>query len=261
MTTPSPTTPQAVVLLSGGLDSATCLAIAHDTGRRCIALSVRYGQRHAAELDAAASQAQAAGVEHVVIDVDLRAMGGSALTDDIAVPHHDAPSTGTPTGASTGNGTGDIPSTYVPARNTILLSLALGLAEVRGAGEVWIGVNAVDYSGYPDCRPEFIDAFQTLANVATRTTTTGAGTITIQTPLIDWSKADIITRGTALGVDYASTLSCYDPIGDAACGTCDACGLRLEGFRAAGLTDPARYVGTSPTEVAESAADTPLGRS
>jgi len=221
---------RAVVLLSGGLDSATCLAMARDDNRACVALSVRYGQRHSAELDAAAQLAAAADVEHVVVDVDLRAVGGSALTDDIAVPH--------------GQPQPGIPTTYVPARNTVLLALALGLAEVRHADEVWIGVNAVDYSGYPDCRPEFIAAFQALADVATKSTTEGA-TISVRTPLIDLSKADIIRTGVALGVDYAATLSCYDPIGGISCGTCDACSLRLAGFAAAGLIDPVPYATTA----------------
>lgn len=220
--------PRAVVLLSGGLDSATCLALALDEGREAVALSVSYGQRHDVELAAAGRLAARNGVEHVVVSVDLRAIGGSALTDDIDVPH---------------DGTSDgIPVTYVPARNTILLALALGLAEARGATEVWIGVNAVDYSGYPDCRPEFVAAFQQVVDVATAATTTG-GTITIRTPLIDRSKADIIGEGHRLGVDYAATISCYDPVGVEACGTCDACRIRLDGFAAAGLTDPAAYVG------------------
>jgi 7-cyano-7-deazaguanine synthase len=227
---PMPTT-RAVVLLSGGLDSATCLAAAIAEGRTCTALSVRYGQRHAAELDAAANVAARHGVEHVVIDVDLRAIGGSALTDDIDVPHH-------------GEQSNDIPVTYVPARNTVLLALALGMAEVRSAHEVWIGVNAVDYSGYPDCRPEFIAAFQSVANVATKAAVTdGAGPL-VRTPLIELSKAEIISLGHTLGVDHAATVSCYDPVGAVACGTCDACRIRLAGFAAAGLTDPAPYAPT-----------------
>lgn len=216
----------AVVLLSGGLDSATCLAAAVAEGRTCVALSVRYGQRATSELAAAAALAAAGGIEHVVVDVDLGAIGGSALTGDGEIPH-DSP--------------GGIPVTYVPARNTVLLALALGLAEVRGADEIWIGVNAVDYSGYPDCRPEFIAAFQAVADVATRAAVEGRS-ITVRTPLVDLSKADIVALGHRLGVDFATTVSCYDPVGGAACATCDSCRLRLAGFADAGLRDPARYV-------------------
>jgi 7-cyano-7-deazaguanine synthase len=216
----------AVVLLSGGLDSATCLAAAVADDRTCVALSVRYGQRATSELAAAAALAAASGVDHVVIDVDLATIGGSVLTGDGDIPH-DNP--------------GGIPVTYVPARNTVLLALALGLAEVRDADEIWIGVNAVDYSGYPDCRPEFIAAFQAVADVATRAAVQGRP-VTVRTPLLELSKAQIVALGHDLGVDFAATVSCYDPVGDAACGACDSCRLRLAGFADAGVRDPARYV-------------------
>lgn len=219
---------KAVVLLSGGLDSATTLALAHSQGYACYALSFDYGQRHRAELDAASEIARDAGVvEHRVLRLDLGQFGGSALTDTrIAVPT-------TPVAG--------IPVTYVPARNTVFLSFALGWAEVLGARHIFIGVNAVDYSGYPDCRPEFIQAFQTLANLATRAGVEGE-TIRIHTPLIDLSKADIIRAGVRLGVDYGKTISCYqaDATGRA-CGVCDSCRLRAAGFRAAGIADPTRY--------------------
>jgi 7-cyano-7-deazaguanine synthase len=225
----------AVVLLSGGLDSATCLAIALEAGHRCVALSFRYGQRHAIELDAAAAIAARHAVEHVVVPIDLRTFGGSALTADIDVPVHDSAD-------EIGDG---IPVTYVPARNTIFLSFALALAEVRGARDIFIGVNALDYSGYPDCRPEFVQAFETLANLATRAGVEAADAdppIRIRAPLIDLTKAEIIERGTALGVDYSLTTSCYDPAPDgAACGRCDSCLLRQRGFADAGLVDPIRY--------------------
>lgn len=220
--------PPAVVLVSGGLDSATTLAMAVADGYTCHALSFRYGQRHTVELEAAARVAARHGARaHRVIHIDLAAFGGSALTDpDIAVP--EAPTEG-------------IPVTYVPARNTVFLSLALGYAEVLGARDIFIGVNAVDYSGYPDCRPAFIEAFERLAGLATRAGVEGER-FTVHTPLIDLSKADIIRRGIALGVDYADTVSCYQPDPDgAACGRCDSCRLRREGFRAAGVTDPTRY--------------------
>jgi len=220
----------AVVLLSGGLDSATVLALARADGFRCHALSVRYGQRHSAELDAAARVAFELGaVEHKVIDVDLRAIGGSALTDDaIAVPTEGP-------GAS-------IPSTYVPARNTILLALALGYAEVTDARDIFYGANAVDYSGYPDCRPAFVAAFQQLANVATRAGIEGNG-IAIHAPIIEWTKAEIIQRGLALGVDFSLTVSCYQASGEGrACGVCDSCRIRREGFATAQVPDPTRYV-------------------
>ena len=220
--------PKAVILLSGGLDSATALAIARHQGFDCHALSVDYGQRHRAELDAAARVAQSLGVrEHRVVPIGIAQFGGSALTET-SIPVPETPSQG-------------IPVTYVPARNTLLLALALGWAEVLGARDIFIGVNALDYSGYPDCRPEFIAAFQTLANLATKAGIEGQG-FRIHAPLIDLTKAEIIRRGTALGLDYGLTLSCYqaDPQGRA-CGRCDSCRLRTEGFRAAGLPDPTRY--------------------
>lgn len=224
---------KAVVLLSGGLDSATTGAIAARDGFEVSALTVDYGQRHSAELDAARTVAAELRVaRHVVVQVDLRAIGGSALTAEVAVPKNEDPSADR------------IPVTYVPARNTLLLSLALGWAEVIGAFDIYIGVNALDYSGYPDCRPEFIRAFEKLANVATKAGTTG-GTFTIHAPLMDLSKAEIISLGTELAVSYASTTSCYDPAPDgSACGACDACQLRLRGFAEAGLTDPVPYAGS-----------------
>ena len=218
----------AIVLLSGGLDSATALAIARSQGFRTFALSVHYGQRHIAELDAAARVAAALGAhEHRVMGVDLAGIGGSALTD-IAVPIPEAASPG-------------IPVTYVPARNTLLLSLALGWAEVVGAEDIFVGVNFLDYSGYPDCRPEFIDAFQRLAQLATKAGVEGTR-MTIQAPLIRMTKADIIRAGCELGVDYGMTVSCYqaDAAGRA-CGRCDSCRLRAAGFAAAGVPDPTRY--------------------
>jgi 7-cyano-7-deazaguanine synthase len=221
---------KAVVLLSGGLDSTTTAAIARRDDFQVHALSLDYGQRHMAELDAARRvAADLAVAQHVVVRVDLRAIGGSALTAHMAVPKSEDP-------------TADrIPVTYVPARNALLLSLALGWAEVVGAFDIFIGVNALDYSGYPDCRPEFIRAFEKLANVATKAGTTG-GTFTIHAPLIDLSKAEIIRLGTDLGVNYASTTSCYDPDPEGrACGECDACQLRLRGFAEAGLVDPIAY--------------------
>ena len=220
--------PRAIVLLSGGLDSATSLAWACAEGFECHALSVHYGQRHDAELVAAARVARALGArEHRVMRVDLANIGGSALTDArIAVPET----------ASEG-----IPVTYVPARNTLLLSLALGWAEVLGACDLVIGVNAVDYSGYPDCRPEFIAAFEQLARLATKAGVEGAA-FRVHAPLIHWSKAEIIRRGLQLGVDYAMTVSCYQADAEGrACGRCDACRLRREGFAAVGVPDPTRY--------------------
>jgi len=219
---------RAVVLLSGGLDSSTVLAMARARDFECYALSVRYGQRHSAELDAARKVAASLGArEHRVMGVDLAGVGGSALTDiRIAVP--ESPTAG-------------IPITYVPARNTLLLALALGWAEVLGAADIFVGVTAVDYSGYPDCRPQFIAAFENLARVATKAGVEGVA-FKIQAPLIDMSKADIIRAGTALGVDFSMTVSCYQAEADgAACGKCDSCRLRAAGFGAAGLPDPTRY--------------------
>jgi 7-cyano-7-deazaguanine synthase len=223
----------AVILLSGGLDSATVLAIAREAGYACHTLSLNYGQRHHAELAAAARVAQSLGaVEHRVIKLGLGDIGGSALTDaSIAVP--ESPTTG-------------IPVTYVPARNTVMLSLALAWAEVLGSRDLYIGVNAVDYSGYPDCRPEFIAAFEQMANLATRAGVEGAR-LRVHAPLQNLSKAQIIQRGTELGVDYAQTVSCYQADADGlACGRCDSCRLRREGFRAAGIPDSTRYVQASP---------------
>lgn len=220
--------PKAVVLVSGGLDSATALAMAQADGYDCHALAVDYGQRHRSELDAARRVAAAAGAPLKILPLDLRAIGGSALTDDIEVPE---------------GGTTGIPVTYVPARNTILLSLALGYAEVLGAEHIFIGVNAVDYSGYPDCRPGFIAAYQRMARLATRAGVEG-GELTIHTPLIDLSKADIIRSGSKLGVDYALTVSCYQADANGrACGRCDSCRIRSEGFLAAGIPDPTHYAG------------------
>ena len=222
-------TKKAVLLLSGGLDSATCLAIACSEGFACHCLSFDYGQRHSAELRAAEQVASALGAaEQRVIDFGLAQFGGSALTDTrIAVPTE---------GVQPG-----IPVTYVPARNTIMLSLALAWAEVLGSRDIFIGVNAVDYSGYPDCRPEYIAAFETMANLATRAGVEG-NTLTIHAPLIELSKGDIIRAGTALGVDYGLTVSCYQADGEGrACGVCDSCRLRAEGFAAAGIGDPTRY--------------------
>lgn len=223
----------AVILLSGGMDSAVVLALAREQGFAAHALSVSYGQRHTSELDAATRVARALGaVAHKTVQVDLRSIGGSALTDDIAVP---VDSDGHTMGV-------DIPATYVPARNTIMLSVALGWAEVLGSADLFCGVNAVDYSGYPDCRPEFIDAFDRLANVATRAGVEGAG-FRVHAPLLHLSKAQIVREGLRLGVDFAQTVSCYqaDPDGRA-CSHCDACRLRAEGFAAAGVSDPTRYL-------------------
>lgn len=222
---------KAVVLLSGGLDSATALAVARSEGFQPFALSFRYGQRHAVELDAARGVADALGVEqHVVVDIDLRQFGGSALTADVAVPK----------GRTLDEMTSDIPVTYVPARNTIFLSFALAWAETLDAADVFIGVNALDYSGYPDCRPEYIRAYEQMANLATKAGVEGRQRLRIHTPLIDLTKAQIIERGLALGVDYGLTHSCYDP--DATgrpCGSCDSCLLRAKGFAEAGVPDPA----------------------
>ena len=220
---------KAVVLLSGGLDSATVLAIARSQGRDCYALSFTYGQRHEIEVNAARRVAASANVaEHVVYPIDLRLFGASALTSDIDVPKDAVGAPG-------------IPVTYVPARNTIFLSVALGYAEVRGTEEIWIGVNAVDYSGYPDCRPAFIEAFQKVILSGTRSGVE-TGTPRIVAPLMEMSKADIILRGVALGVDYGLTHSCYDPdLEGLACGHCDSCILRRRGFEEAGVGDPTRY--------------------
>lgn len=223
---------KAVLLLSGGLDSTTLLALATSEGHAVHALSFRYGQRHSAEISAARKIADRySAVQHVVADIDLGLFGGSALTSDIAVPK-DRPA-----------GAAGIPITYVPARNTIFLSFALGWAEVLGAFDIFIGVNALDYSGYPDCRPEFIEAFEKMARLATRAGVEGeADSLRIRTPLIGLSKREIIELGLRLGVDYGMTTSCYDPdASGAACGHCDACQLRLKGFEDAGTTDPVRY--------------------
>lgn len=221
----------AVVLVSGGLDSATVLAMAKNEGFRCYALSFDYGQRHRFELEAARRVCEAMGVErHVTLELDLRAFGGSALTADIEVPKDR-------TDEAMADG---IPITYVPARNTVFLSLALGWAETLGSTDLFIGVNAVDYSGYPDCRPEFIAAFETLANLATKAGVEGHAKFDIHTPLIDLTKAEIIQRGIALGVDYGLTHSCYDPDESGRpCGHCDSCQLRAKGFDDAGVDDPA----------------------
>lgn len=227
--------PKAVLLLSGGLDSSTLLALAQRDGYDVHALTFRYGQRHAHEVAAATKIAASRGVtRHVVIDIDLRRFGGSALTSDIPVPHSTDEKSPEPD---------VIPLTYVPARNTIFLSLALAWAEVLSARDIFIGVNSLDYSGYPDCRPEFVAAFEAVARLATRAGVEGAPT-RIRAPLINMTKAGIITLGSSLDVDYSLTTSCYDPAADlSACGTCDACRIRLAGFRAAGLSDPITYSG------------------
>lgn len=227
------TNPKAVVLLSGGMDSATAAAITKARGFELCALSFRYGQRHALELEAARRVAAHLGVaRHAIVDIDLRTFGGSALTAEIAVPK-DRPAEAIGAG---------IPVTYVPARNTIFLSFALAWAETLGVTDIVIGVNALDYSGYPDCRPEYIAAFQHLANLATRAGTELRQRFTIHTPLILLAKREIVERGAALGLDYGLTLSCYDPSeAGEACGRCDACQLRLRGFREAGLDDPGKY--------------------
>jgi 7-cyano-7-deazaguanine synthase len=222
-----------VVLLSGGLDSTTTLAVAKSEGFNPYALTFKYGQRHEAELEAARKVALRLGVaDHVITNIDLRAFGGSALTDDIDVPKDRDPQ-------SMGEG---IPITYVPARNTIFLSFALAWAEVLGAADIFIGVNALDYSGYPDCRPEYIEAYERMANLATRSGVEGTLRLKIHTPLIALTKAEIIKRGIELGIDYSITITCYDPQKNgAACGHCDACILRLKGFAENGMTDPAAY--------------------
>ena len=236
----------AVLLLSGGLDSTTLLALASAEGYAIHALTFRYGQRHAHEVEAARRVADRYGVrQHVFADIDLRMFGGSALTSDAPVPK-DRPA---------GEISHGIPITYVPARNTIFLSFALAWAEVLGARDIFIGVNALDYSGYPDCRPEYIRAYEQMANLATRAGTEEQHPVTIRTPLIDLTKKQIIELGQRLGVDYALTTSCYDPSSDgAACGHCDACQLRLRGFKAAGTTDPARYDQTTGDQTAVSTA-------
>jgi 7-cyano-7-deazaguanine synthase len=223
----------AVVLVSGGLDSATALAIAKSQGFDCYALSFRYGQRHAIELDSATKVAAASNVrQHVIADIDLRQFGGSALTGDVDVPKHEAVSdVGT-----------DIPVTYVPARNTIFLSFAVAWAEVLGAADIFIGVNALDYSGYPDCRPEYIAAYEAMANLATRAGVEGTTHLRIHAPLIALTKAETIRRGVELGVDFGITTSCYDPdASGAACAHCDSCLLRRKGFEEALIADPTRY--------------------
>lgn len=221
---------KAVLLLSGGLDSATVLAIAKAQGFEVYCLSFRYGQRHAIELEAAQKIASLHGaVVHKIADIDLRTFGGSALTDDIAVPKS----------RSAHDISRGIPITYVPARNTIFLSFALAWAEVLGANAIFIGVNALDYSGYPDCRPEFITAYETMANLATAAGVSGKDPITIHTPIIGLNKAEIIRKGLALSVNYAATISCYDPVNGKACGQCDSCLLRAKGFAENGVTDPA----------------------
>ncbi len=235
---PADAPPRAVVLLSGGLDSATALAVARRDGYACHAMSFRYGQRHAVELEAARRVAAAQGVaQHVVVDIDLRQWGGSALTSDVEVPKDrdlSRPEAG-------------IPVTYVPARNTIFLSFALAWAEVLGAEAIVIGVNALDYSGYPDCRPEYIAAFEHMANLATRAGVEGTRRLRIHAPLQQLTKAGIIRLGHSLGVDYALTTSCYDPLADGtACGRCDACQLRLRGFAEAGVADPIAYAARPP---------------
>ncbi|MGY9002626.1 MAG: 7-cyano-7-deazaguanine synthase QueC [Rhodospirillales bacterium] len=225
--------PKAVVLLSGGLDSSTVLAIVQAQGYEVHALSFSYGQRHNVEVEVAKQIAKAANVmEHAIVDIDLRGFGGSALTDDIDVPK----------GRSEDEMNEGIPITYVPARNTIFLSFALAKAEILGAFDIFVGVNALDYSGYPDCRPEYVGAFEVMANLATKAAVEGQGKLTVHAPLIDQTKAQIITRGMKLGVDFGQTISCYDPDSTgAACGGCDSCQLRKKGFTEAGVPDPTRY--------------------
>jgi 7-cyano-7-deazaguanine synthase len=228
-----PDTKAAVVLLSGGLDSATVLAIAKHEGFACHALSFRYGQRHALEIEAARQVARSQGVlRHAILDIDLARFGGSALTGDIPVPKKQ----------SADEIGGGIPVTYVPARNTVFLSLALAWAETLESGDIFVGVNALDYSGYPDCRPEYIAAYERMANLATKGAVEGTLPVRIHAPLIHMTKAQIIRRGLELGVDYSLTRSCYDPAPDgAACGRCDSCLLRLKGFAENGVQDPIRY--------------------
>ena len=224
----------AVLLLSGGLDSTTLLAHALHEGFDVHAMTFRYGQRHSTEVSAARRVAAAYGIrDHVIVDIDLRTFGGSALTSDVAVPKD----------RDVSADSSEIPVTYVPARNTIFLSFALAWSEVLGAGDIFIGVNALDYSGYPDCRPEYIAAFEQMANLATRGGVDGSNRVRIRAPFINFTKAEIIKRGLALNVDYGITQSCYDPSADGiACGHCDACQLRLKGFHDAGASDPAPYL-------------------
>lgn len=239
-TMPAPEQSDAVVLLSGGLDSAVALGMARARGLRCLALAVEYGQRHAAELDASRAVADALGAPWVTVHVSLDAVGGSALTDPaIDVPKDRAD----PARARA------VPVTYVPARNLIFLSIAAGVAEVRGASAIFIGVNAVDYSGYPDCRAEFITAFEHAARLGTRAGTEGAAPVRVETPLMEWTKARIVQEGARLGVPLHLTLSCYDPVRDARamwvhCGRCDSCQIRRRGFADAGVSDPTRYART-----------------
>jgi 7-cyano-7-deazaguanine synthase len=224
---------KAIVLLSGGLDSATALAVARSEGYAVYALSFRYGQRHSVEIESARRVAERAGVErHIIIDIDMRTIGGSALTDDIEVPKD----------RSAGEMSSAVPVTYVPARNTIFLSFALAWAETLGAADIFIGANSLDYSGYPDCRPEYIEAFERMANLATVAGVEGRLRLRIHMPLIAMTKAEIIKTGLALGVDYSLTHSCYDPTAEGlACGRCDSCLLRLKGFAGAGASDPLAY--------------------
>ncbi len=230
----------AIVLLSGGLDSTTVLAIAKDQGYTPYALSFQYGQRHSVELEAAKRVAETQGVaRHVIADIDLRVFGGSALTADIDVPKHDSLDD-----ASNSDAGSSVPITYVPARNTIFLSFALAYAETVGASDIFTGVTAVDYSGYPDCRPEYMDAYAKMANLATRAGLEGTQELKLHSPLIAMSKADIVREGLRLGVDYSQTSSCYDPDEQGrACGRCETCLLRLKGFAEAGTTDPVQYQG------------------
>jgi 7-cyano-7-deazaguanine synthase len=228
-------TDKAIILLSGGIDSTTAMAIAKSKGKEIYSLSFRYGQRHAIELEASKKIAQSFGVkEHKIIDIDLRQFGASALTDEIDVPKHES--------VEEIEKQKEIPITYVPARNTIFLSYALGWAEVLKADSIYIGVTAVDYSGYPDCRPEFIEAFEKMANLATKTGVTKEVVLKIETPLINLSKAQIIQTGSKLGVDYSLTISCYDPdLKGRSCGRCDSCLHRIKGFKEAGIKDPTSY--------------------